>query len=243
MGHPTPKSKKGKGCVRHGKYPQNIPSYVTLTTGCFSERHSFCFLIILFLGNKMKRRFRISVSDSGLTKATVAIVAVAMISAIAVASYYYAMQQSSRNTSPTPTPSSNPVTPSPTPTPITTPTPTHSASPTPAPTSSSSETLQEKIRDSIMNFIESNHPETAQFINDLAWTGGRVTPENFVGAETYMYYSLGWNFTLSYPVVPNAIYTIEADYSAVSIGIPYRVIWEGTWQNEVINETSYVFAQ
>ena len=191
----------------------------------------------------MKTTFRVSASDSGIAKATVAIVAVILISAFAAASYYYMMQLSSQNTSPTPSPSPSPTTPNPTQTPIITPTPTKSDSPTPAPTPSPNETPQEKIRDAIMNFIKSNHPETAQFIKDLAWTGGRVTPQNLVGAETYMYYSLGWNFTLSYPVVPNAIYTITADYSAVSIGIPYRVIWQGTWQNEVINETSYVFAQ
>jgi hypothetical protein len=185
----------------------------------------------------MKKTFRISTSDSGITKVTAAIAAVILISALAAASYYYTMQRSSQNTSPSPT------APNPTQTPITTPTPTKSASPTPAPTPNPNETLQEKIRDAIMNFIKSNHPETAQFIKDLVWTGGRVTPQNLVGAETYMYYSLGWNLTLSYPVVPNAVYTITADYSAVSIGIPYRVIWQGTWQNEVINETSYVFAQ
>jgi hypothetical protein len=94
-----------------------------------------------------------------------------------------------------------------------------------------------------MNYIKSNHPETAQFIKDLAWTGGRVTPPNIMGAETYMYYSQGWNVTINYPVVPNAIYNIVADYSAPSIGIPYRIIWQGTWQNEDINETNYVFAQ
>jgi hypothetical protein len=191
----------------------------------------------------MKRTFRVSASDSGITKATVAIVAVILISAFAAGSYYCMMQLSSQNTSPTPTPSPSPTTPNPTQTPITTPTPTESASPASSPTPSPDEMLQEKIRDSIMNFIKSNHPETAQFIKDLTWTGGRVTPQNLVGAETYMYYSLGWNLTLSYPVVPNAVYTITADYSAVSIGIPYRVIWQGTWQNEVINETSYVFAQ
>lgn len=191
----------------------------------------------------MKRTFRVLASYSGITKATVAIVAIILISAFAAASYYYMMQLYSQNTSPTPTPSPSSSTPNPTQTPIITPTPTESASPTPSPTSSPDETLQEKILDSIMNFIKSNHPETAQFIKDLAWTGGRVTTQNLVGAETYMYYSLGWNLTLSYPVVPNAIYTITADYSAVSIGIPYRVIWQGTWQNEVINETSYIFAQ
>jgi hypothetical protein len=191
----------------------------------------------------MKRTFRVSASYSGITKATVAILAIILASAFAAASYYYTMQLSSQNTSPTPTPSPNPTVPNPTQTPIITPTPTESASPIPSPIPSPDETLQEKIRDSVMNFIKSNHPETAQFIKDLAWTGGRVTPQNLVGAETYMYYSLGWNLTLNYPVVPNAVYTITADYSAVSIGIPYRVIWQGTWQNEVINETSYVFAQ
>jgi len=94
-----------------------------------------------------------------------------------------------------------------------------------------------------MYYIKSNHPDPAQFMKDLVWTGGSVTSQNIVGAETFMYYSQGWNVTISYPVVPNAIYTIVVDYSSLSIGIPYRVIWKGTWQNEVINETSYVFAQ
>jgi hypothetical protein len=102
---------------------------------------------------------------------------------------------------------------------------------------------QEQVRDDVMYYIQSNHPETTQFMKNLVWTGGRTTPPNLVGAETYMYYSQGWNVTINYPVVPNANYNIVADYSATSIGIPYRIIWKGTWQNEVINATSYVFAQ
>ncbi len=94
-----------------------------------------------------------------------------------------------------------------------------------------------------MNYLKVNHPESAQFMKDLVWTGGRVTPQNAVGAQTYMYYSKGWNVTITYPVVPNAIYNVVADYSAPGVSIPYRVIWKGTWQDEVINETSYVFAQ
>ncbi len=104
-------------------------------------------------------------------------------------------------------------------------------------------TTQEEVRDSVMGFLKSNHAETAQFMKDLVWTGGRVTPPNIVGAETYMYYSPGWNVTIHYPVVPNAIYEVTADYSAIGISIPYRIIWKGTWQNEVINEINYVFAQ
>lgn len=203
----------------------------------------------------MRLRLCILISDSGMTKAVVAFLIVVLISAVSAISYYAAIQPSSQNASPTPTPSSEPTvsptpnstfptTPTPTPTPITTSTPTNSVNPTPTPTPSPSElTTQEKIRDSVMSFIKSNHPETTQFTKDLVWTGGRVTPQNLVGAETYMYYSRGWNLTINYPVVPNAIYNTVADYSAVSTGIPYRVIWKGTWQNEVINESSYVFAQ
>jgi len=94
-----------------------------------------------------------------------------------------------------------------------------------------------------MYYVESNHPETSQFMTNLVWTGGRSTPSNLVGSETYMYYSQGWNVTINYPVYPNPIYKIVADYSANSIVIPYRIIWKGTWQNEVINETSYIFTQ
>jgi hypothetical protein len=100
---------------------------------------------------------------------------------------------------------------------------------------------QEQVRDKIMGYIQSNHPETTQLLNNLSWTGGRTSTA--IGAEMYMYCSQGWNFTLSYPVVPNAIYTIRVDYSSPYTGIPYRVIWQGTWQNQSIEETSYMFAQ
>ena len=103
--------------------------------------------------------------------------------------------------------------------------------------------LQEKIRDAMMDYIKFNHPETAQFMKDLNWTGGRTTPATLIGAETYYYVSLGWKFTLNYPVVPNPIYNATADYSNPYTGIPYRIIWTGTWQNWSIKESSYVFAQ
>ena len=40
--------------------------------------------------------------------------------------------------------------------------------------------LQEDIRDAALNYVKDNHPETAQFTNDLSWTGGRTTPEGIV---------------------------------------------------------------
>jgi hypothetical protein len=104
----------------------------------------------------------------------------------------------------------------------------------------------EQVRDDAMAYIKGNHPETAPFMNDLAWNGGRVTPTGLVGAETYTYLSQGWNVTITYPVVPNPVYAITADYSSTSTGdvsIPYRVIWQGTWENGSIVEINYTFAQ
>jgi hypothetical protein len=114
------------------------------------------------------------------------------------------------------------------------------------PTSPPELSIQEQVREAAMAYTKGNHPETAQFMNDLAWTGGRVTPTGLVGAETYTYLSQGWNVTISYPVVPNPRYTIKADYSATSTGgasIPYRVIWQGFWEEGAVVETNYIFAQ
>jgi type II secretory pathway pseudopilin PulG len=106
---------------------------------------------------------------------------------------------------------------------------------------------QEQARDDAMEYIKTSHSETAQFMNDLVWTGGRTTPEGIMGAETYTYTSLGWNVTITYPVVLNPLYTITADYSATAANsgasIPYRVTWKGTWDKGTVTETSYEFAQ
>ncbi|MFB3889095.1 MAG: zinc-ribbon domain-containing protein [Candidatus Bathyarchaeia archaeon] len=108
------------------------------------------------------------------------------------------------------------------------------------------QSTQEKVRDDAMTYILANHPETAMFMQNLTWTGGRQDT-GLVGAETYVYESTGWTVTLKYPVVPNPVYTVTADYSVSllpgQVGIPYRVIWQGTWENGVVKETSYVFAQ
>ncbi len=104
----------------------------------------------------------------------------------------------------------------------------------------------DQIRDAAMLHIKTSHPETAPFMDGLAWTGGRQN-SNGVGAETYSYRSGGWNLTINYPVVANAVYSIRADYSALSsseiISVPYRIIWQGNWQNGEITETEYTFAQ
>jgi hypothetical protein len=107
--------------------------------------------------------------------------------------------------------------------------------------------IQEQVRDDAMTYSQTNHSETTQFMNNLAWTGGRTTPDGILGAETYTYLSQGWNVTIHYPVVQNPIYAVTADYSATAANsnasIPYRVVWTGTWENATITEASYDFAQ
>ncbi len=174
-------------------------------------------------------------------------VLVVIILIVTVSAYMQAPHPTTQPT-PSPTPTTTPTN-TPTSTPLLSPTPTSTEStttptalpnsPTPNPTFSE----QETIRDSVMNYIKTNHPETAQFMNNLVWTGGRATPQNIVGAETFIYYSGGWNFTITYPVVPQPVYKITADYKALDVGIPYRVVWQGTWQNQNIKQTDYVFAQ
>ena len=177
---------------------------------------------------------------SPLTKLLVPV----LIAVILVVAVVVGMQSIQPIPQPTPSPTPAP-TPTHTPAPSLSPTPTSTElTPTPSPpTSTPTLSEQEMVRDSVMNFIKTSHPQTAQFINNLAWTGGRVTPQNVVGSETYIYYARGWNVTMTYAVVPQPVYTIIADYKAPDVGIPYRVIWEGTWQNQIINETDYVFAQ
>jgi hypothetical protein len=75
-------------------------------------------------------------------------------------------------------------------------------------------------------------------MQNLNWTGGNTTPVGIVGGGTYSYISDGWNVTMQFPVVPNTIYTITANYTTPTQTI---VAWQGTWQNGTITETSYKF--
>ena len=104
--------------------------------------------------------------------------------------------------------------------------------------------IHEQIRDAAIAYIGSSHPETLQFMNQLNWTGGR-RETGLVGAETYIYHAEGWSVTLHYPVVPNPVYSVTAQYATQSgaIGIPYSVFWDGIWQNGTITETSFLLAQ
>jgi len=107
-------------------------------------------------------------------------------------------------------------------------------------------TIREDIRDAAMSYVRDNHPETAQFISSLAWTGGKQET-GLLGAETYVYTSGDWQVTINYPVIPNPTYEITIHYSATpeadTVSIPFAIEWGGTCTNWAITETSYTFAQ
>lgn len=124
--------------------------------------------------------------------------------------------------------------------PAATPTPSATATPEATPTPSElpvfgGSSTQEQVRDEVMNYTEENHEETVQYLQGISWSGGDVTPSGIVGSSTYTYLSSGWNVTMQYPIVPDPIFTVTADYSSKGLSI----LWKGTWQNGTVTETSY----
>ncbi len=100
---------------------------------------------------------------------------------------------------------------------------------------------QEQVREVAMAYIKGYHNQTGSLMQDLSWTGGRLTSQSSVGAETYSYQSSGWNVTIQYPVVPKPTYTITATcmLPTQAISSPYAVSWQGTLQNGVVVETNF----
>ncbi len=86
-----------------------------------------------------------------------------------------------------------------------------------------SQVTPENIRDFTMYYISVTHKETSWRMWNVAWTGGRTTPSNIVGEETYPYTSNGWNGTMNYPVVPNPTYNIKVYYNQPSSDL--MTIW------------------
>lgn len=105
-------------------------------------------------------------------------------------------------------------------------------------------TNQGQIRDSVINYIKTQHNQTAPYMQDFMWTGGMMSNGMMVGSSNYSYQSNGWNVTMQYPITLNPKYTITANYtSLISEIFPPRnmIMWSGTWQNGTITETSYSF--
>ena len=100
---------------------------------------------------------------------------------------------------------------------------------------------EEEVRDSTIMFIAINHTETQSLTTGITWGGGKATPEDHLGYETYIYTGNGWNVTIGYPVVPNPIYEVSAIYTPPG-SEQVTVNWQGTLQNETVIETSYTYS-
>ncbi|MCX8150858.1 MAG: hypothetical protein N3D85_05095 [Candidatus Bathyarchaeota archaeon] len=94
---------------------------------------------------------------------------------------------------------------------------------------------QEKIRDEVILYLKTNHPETVQFMANLSWAGGRQET-GLIGSSSYIYTSGSWAVTMQYPVVTNPIYSVNASFWEGDIIIE----WQGTYQQGIITETSFI---
>ena len=89
-----------------------------------------------------------------------------------------------------------------------------------------------------MALIQTNWPETQPLMTNLAWTGGRATPEGLVGYETYIYTGNGWNVTVGNPVIPDLTYDVSATYTANGKLV---LDWKGVYFHGEVNETSFCY--
>ncbi len=90
----------------------------------------------------------------------------------------------------------------------------------------------EQVRDLAMNYIETNHPESASVITSFSWTGGeQSTGTN--DSETYIYSSSGWNVTIQFSDEPDPTFSITANYNSGTI------YWVGSSLDGIIAEMSY----
>ncbi len=76
--------------------------------------------------------------------------------------------------------------------------------------------------DAALQYISENYPDQAPAL-DLAWEGGRTTPEGLLGSETFQYTANDWMVTISYPVVALE----EVIYSIVVENPTTGFRWEG----------------
>lgn len=106
----------------------------------------------------------------------------------------------------------------------------------------------EKIRDAVLSYILSNHPDAGSFIPDnisnAAW---KELVEIRAGGITYIYEAHGWMVNVTEFTTPEVRYLVTADFSITrisnQIGIMHRIIWEGEFLNSgKLIENKYIHA-
>jgi hypothetical protein len=79
----------------------------------------------------------------------------------------------------------------------------------------------------VMNYIGTNHTETAALMSDLNWTGGNVSPKNLVNYAWFQYSSGNWVVRMGIPIFYMQIFEITVHYTDTNVS----VLWEGTLLN------------
>jgi len=89
------------------------------------------------------------------------------------------------------------------------------------------------VRDSVLSFIESGHPDAAPFLGSVS----------FLYQENGVFSGGGWYIEID---GDRSNYTVYADFSSALAqnftGIPHRIIWMGNVLNGTIEEISYTHA-
>lgn len=93
----------------------------------------------------------------------------------------------------------------------------------------------ELARDSAINYLATNYPETQNFTSNLSWSGGRQETGS-TGSETYVYTTNEWTVKLNCSAVPSPLYTVDANYTKGDVTLE----WMGVCQNGTIVEQGYI---
>jgi hypothetical protein len=97
------------------------------------------------------------------------------------------------------------------------------------------------IRDLTMMYLKVYHNNTSPYMQGMmTWSGGQMNMGMMVGSNKYGFQSNGWNVTIQNPVVPNPTYTVTATYMPSNMQRA-MMTWEGTLNNGIITQTSYVY--
>jgi hypothetical protein len=89
------------------------------------------------------------------------------------------------------------------------------------------------IRDATMNYIAAHHEDAAVFMGLPSWS-----------YEKGAFRSGGWTVVIKGDL-SNASVSVDysMSYNPNYVGIPHRIMWEGTFTNGTMQEISYIHAQ
>jgi len=102
----------------------------------------------------------------------------------------------------------------------------------PAQETSESEIMADDILNSVMDYIEENHPAAAPFIREGVYWAKTSCPKQ-MGYTEATYTGDGWTVTIGHAVTAEIVYEVRAAYDKEGI------VWNGTIKDEVITETNY----